>query len=209
VDELTGEFANPFGPDVTSYGLLDTLRTQTLTDDEMPLAAIGWSIDDGVQFVDLWSARRRLTRNRRDAEREAIFRQFAAQIEGLRIDPGASTLRAREHFEHLPPAGLLPLTASFAGGFDLTHFFDSVKTTDPVFMEGAKLDGLLAEAAFFPPIDPASPEAVRLYLVRENEQAAAPTTRYVVFANGHVAYRGDAQFDLAYYDFANYAQAYC
>ena len=76
-------------------------------------------------------------------------------------------------------------------------------------MEGAKLDGLFAEAAFFPPIDPASPEAVRLYLVRENQQAASPTTRFVVFVNGHVAYRGDAQFDLAYYDFANYAQAYC
>ena len=210
IDALAGEVANPFGPDVTSYGLLDTLRTQTLTDDEVPLALIGWSIDDGIQFVDLWSVRRRLTRNRRDAEREAILRQFAAQIEDLRIEPGAPTLEARECFEHLPPAGLLPLTASFTGGFDVTTFFDSIKTTNPVFMEGAKLDGLLAEAAFFPPIDPGSPEAVRLYFVRENAQAAAPpTTRYVVFVNGRVAYRGDAQFDLAYYDFANYAQAYC
>jgi hypothetical protein len=209
VDELASDAANPFGPVVTRYGLLDSLRTQTLTDDEVPLAAIGWSIDDGIQFVDLWSVRRRLLRNRRASEREAILRQFAAQLEDLRVDPDAAMLEARECFEHLPPVGLLPLAASFAGGFDLTRFFDSIKTTDPVFMEGAKLDGLLAEAAFYPPIDPASPEAVRLYLVRENEQAAAPTTRYVVFVNGHVAYRGDAQFDLAYYDFANYAQAYC
>ena len=60
-ESLAGTAANPFGPPVTSYGLLDTLRTETLTDDEVPLATIGWSIDDGIQFVDLWSVRRGVT----------------------------------------------------------------------------------------------------------------------------------------------------
>src|SRR5205085_12657432 len=89
---LAGFVADPFGVPPTTYGLIDTLRTQVLTDDEVPLAVIGWSIDDGIQFVDLWSVRRRLTRrapegswvslasDRGRAEGEARFLQFQAQF---------------------------------------------------------------------------------------------------------------------------------
>ena len=38
---LAGAVADPFGPPVETYGLLDTLRTQTLTGDEVPLAIVG------------------------------------------------------------------------------------------------------------------------------------------------------------------------
>ena len=220
-DALAGAVANPFGPPVTSYGLLDTLRTQTLTDDEVPLATIGWSIDDGIQFVDLWSVRRSVTplpgeggwsslvAARRRAEGEAMFLQFQQQLADLRDEGATALVKATDRFEHLPPAGLLPLSASLSAGFDYGTFFDSVTTTDPVYIEGAKLDALVAESLSFPPIALASEEAVRLYLVRENEQAPTPDQRYVVFANGHLPYRGDAQFDLAYWNFANYSQAYC
>ncbi len=218
-DALAGVPADPFGVPVTSYGLLDTLRTQTLSDDEVPLAVIGWSIDDGIQFVDLWSVRRRLTRraaegdwasvasDRRRAEGEAMYLQFQQQIAEL-ADPGATHVRATDCFEHLPPVGLLPLAVTLAGGFDAVTFFEGLKPTDSVFIEGAKLEGLVAESFAFPPITLASPEAIRTYTVRENQQASGKQP-YLVFANGHLLYRGDAEFDLAYWDFANYAHAYC
>lgn len=219
-DALAGVVADPFGSPVTSYGLLDTLRTQTLSDDEIPLAVLGWSIDDGIQFVDLWSVRRRITQRpnegdraslvsaRLHAEGEARFLQFQQQVEEMRNDPGAGTLHAQDHFEHLPPLGLLPLAVSSAGGFDSIAFFDGLKPTDSVFIEGAKLDSLVEASFPFPPITVSSPEAIRTYAVRENEQASGKQP-YLVFANGHLPYQGDAQFDLAYFDFANYAQAYC
>ena len=208
-DALETEVVDPFGPALQRYGLVDTLRQQTMTSDEVPLATIGWSIDDGIQFVDLWSVRRRIGVDRRTSEREAVLLQFAAAVSDLRVLPAAVTFKAKDHFEWLPPAGLLPLAASFAGGFDAVTFFDSLTVTEQVFIEGAKVPQLLDEASFFRPIDTSAPEAVRLYLVRENEQAPTTDVRALVFVNGHVAYRGDAQFDLAYFDFANYAQAYC
>jgi len=218
-DALASEVADPFGPPVTSHGLIDTLRTQTLSDDEVPLAVVGWSIDDGIQFVDLWSVRRRLTRraaegdwaslvsDRRRAEGEAIYLQFQQQIAEL-ADPGATHVRATDCFEHLPPVGLLPLAVSLAGGFDVVTFFEGLKPTDSVFIEGAKLEGLVEESFGSAPIALAVPEAIRTYTVRENQQATGKQP-YLVFANGHLPYRGDAEFDLAYWNFANYARAYC
>lgn len=220
-DAHAGSIADPFGAPVKDYGLLDTLRTQTLGDDEVPLSVIGWSIDDGIQFVDLWSVRRRVTRSapdgdwtslladRRRIEGEAMFLQFQAQLADLALaEMSPSSMLATTSFEHLPPVGLLPLTASrWPGGFDLTMFFASLTTTHPVYAEGARLDDLVLQSFGFPPIDLSSDEAIRLYLIRENEEAGTGQP-YVVFANGHLPYRGDAEFDLAYWNFANYARAY-
>jgi hypothetical protein len=230
-DALAGEVADPFGSPVVSYGLLDILRKQTLTDDEVPLATIGWSIADGIEFVDLWSVRRRLTRlgaegdwtalagDRRRAEGEAMFLQFQQQIADLALlEADPPLLRVVERFTLLPAAGLVPLhTSNRPLGFDQSTFFAGLTTTDQpdkdlVFIEGAKLADLLAESFRFPPIDLASEEAIRLYVVRENEQGSASglhTQPYALFVNGHMAYRGDGQFDLSYWDNANYAQAYC
>jgi hypothetical protein len=208
-DALESEIVDPFGPALGGYGLVDTLRQQTMTSDEVPLATIGWSIDDGIQFVDLWSVRRRIGVARRSVEREALLRQFAAEVSDLRRRPTAVTFKAQDHFEWLPPIGVLPLAASFAGGFDIGTFFHGLTVTEQAFVEGAKLAQLVEEASYFPPIDTSAPEAIRLYLVRENEQAPTTDVRGLVFVNGHVAYRADAQLDLSYFDFANYAQAYC
>jgi len=221
-DAIAGAVADPFGTPVTSYGLLDTLRTQTLSDDEVPLAVFGWSIDDGIQFIDLWSVRRRITPRsneggwaslvsaRLDAEGEARFLQFQAQLADLSA-PTANpiALQATAAFEHLPPAGILPLaTSHWPSSFNLETFFTSLTTTVvPLYIEGAKLDDLVRQSFAFPPVDLSSEEAIRLYLVRENEQGSGQP--YVVFANGHLPYRADAEFDLAYWDFANYARAYC
>jgi hypothetical protein len=218
VDALAGVVRDAFGPAVASYGLVDTLRTQTLTDDEVPLAIVGWSIDDGVQFIDLWSVRRRLTArapqgdwaslvsDRRRAEGEATFLQFQAQLEDLRHSTEEpEMLRASDAFELLPPLGFLPVGPPAAGAFDRAEFFDGVHTDEPVYAEGAKIAALVRTSFAYPPFDPGGEELVWLYHVREATQASPPTHPYLIFANGQTPYVGDARFDLAYWDFANYA----
>lgn len=215
--------ADPFGPAPTAYGLVDDLRPQTLSDDDVPLAVIGWSVDDGIQFTDAWAVRRRIARgtvaegpsalvaDRRRAEREAMFRQFQAHVADLRIRPSAASLHATDAFLALPPAGLLPLKRSAADpGFDLPTFFSGIpRRDDAVVLEGARVEHVLAEALDFPPIDPLSGEAVRLHLVRENQTprpGQAQRHPFVLFTSGHAPYAADARFDLALWGFANYAE---
>jgi hypothetical protein len=219
-DALAGVVADPFGAPATSYGLLDTLRTQTLTDDEVPLAVIGWTIDDGIEFVDLWSVRRRLTRraaegdwlslvsDRRRAEGEAMFLQFQQQISELADQPSPELAVATDWFERLPPIGLLPI-ADGRPGFDVPRFFGGLTTRGPAFVEGAKLDALVRDALDVAPISLASGELIWLYEVHENRDSRTWTNgvsgAYVVFASGYVPYAADAQFDLAHWDYANFA----
>lgn len=220
-DALAGAVANPFGPPVTAYGLLDTLRTQTLTDDEVPLGTIGWSIDDGIQFVDLWAVRRSVTplpgeggwsslvAARRRAEGEAMFLQFQDHLDDIRTtEAGPSTLNAPDRFAFLPPVGIVPLAEGT--GFDFENLFAGIPHRDPpATIEGAHVTELVHDALAFPPIELARGEAVWLYLVRENLQALPPlgsATACLLFTNGHVRYRGDARFDLAYWNFASYAE---
>ena len=221
-DALAGAVADPFGTPVTSYGLLDTLRTQTLSDDEVPLALIGWSIDDGIQFVDLWSVRRRITprpnegdwaglvSSRRRAEGEAMFLQFQEQIVELAGGPSPLTAQATDTFELLPPVGLLPIGGpGQPPGFSHGAFFAGMKTRDPMFVEAAHVEDILRTASLFPPIDVSSQELVWLYEVRANIDPAATATpvtqHYLLFTNGQVPYAGDPRFDLAYWNYANYA----
>lgn len=101
---------------------------------------------------------------------------------------------------------MLPLAVSGAAGFDVDVFFEGLTVTRPAFMPGAKLAELFDESRSFPPIELGA-EAIRRYLVRENSQAAkGAVAPYAVFVNGHVRYRANAEFDLAYWNFANYAQ---
>jgi hypothetical protein len=48
-----------------------------------------------------------------------------------------------------------------------------------------------------------------LYQVRENQQAidagsGTPPKLYMVFANGHIPFQGEAQYDLNYWNYANF-----
>jgi hypothetical protein len=218
---LAGEVADPFGPPLTGYGLVDTLRTQTMTADEVPLATIGWSIDDGIQFVDLWSVRRRVTRpadtstwpslvdDRRRAEGEAMFLQFQQQIRERRDQNLPEDVHVTELFDWLPPAGVLPIE-SFANGFDVPTFFDGLTTQGPFFIEGTRLGPVLQSSLAYAPIDIASQhDLIWLYEVHENRDAtvsgAGLDRPYVLFTSGFIPYAADAQFDLAHWDFANFA----
>lgn len=137
-----GVAINPFGAPLDSYGLLDALRGDILTDCEVPLALIYWSNVRGIGFIDMWSVRRRLTKtghsrgwhslvgDRRGAESEAMVLQFQDHVADLLKNTTASmrTVSAGQYFHRLPPAGLLPLarrdpTGRDFNGIDPTTFF--------------------------------------------------------------------------------------
>jgi hypothetical protein len=215
---------------LASYGLVDWLRGRgALTECDVPLALLLWTTA-GVQFVDLWAARRQPvppaqsgvwplpTGRRRPAEGEAAFLQFQAQVAEL-IASGAfgatlTQLHALDLFRYLPAVGLAPLATSRYQGFELEDFFAGMAVPSPVHITGDELAGLLRLAHHFPPIDlgRAQQELVWLYIVRENAEAIAATTGsalppqpYIVFSSGHMPYAGQARYSLDHWDFANYA----
>lgn len=215
---------NPFGPDLTQYGLLDSLRPNRLTDCDVPLGILYWTLSDGIKFVDMWSVRRRLvdpattdpwrtiTGERRLAEAEAMLLQFEDQIEALRLS-GVPThsIVATDNFTYLPPAGLIPISsANSLTGFTYERFFQSVTYREPVFIEGAKVEPLFRSSLSCKPIDLTSGEMVWLYRVRENMQSIdkggiSTPQPYMIFASGYVPFIGDAQFDLSRWDYSNYS----
>jgi hypothetical protein len=213
---------DPFGSPPSGYGLLDDLRPACLHDDEVPLALVAWTPGVGIRFVDLWSVRRRVTRgsastawpelagDRRRTEGEAVFLQFQEELQELRASETTERLDARSRFRYLPPAGLLPLTGSpRARRFGFREFFAGLPYRGPSFIDGTQAAGCLQESFLHDPIELAKDEAIWLYLVRQNQQptAAEPTPDgYVLFTTGHLRYRADARFDLAYWNFGSYAE---
>ena len=224
-------FANPFGPPISAYGVIDRLRPQLptalgnaawLRECEVPLALLYFTADDGLVFVDMWAVRRRivapgadavfplLTGDRRRAEGEAMFLQFQDQIAKMRLDgEPLPTVAARDRFVFLPPVGLLPIgTDSQPLGFKYDTFFSGMAYRDPIFIEGAQLRPLVQEAINYPPIDTGSSVVVWLYLVRENAQltlTGKPAQSYLVFASGHTPYRGEARYNVHHWNFGNFA----
>jgi hypothetical protein len=224
VDETNGFIRDPFGTELTEWGLLDSLRSNQLTDCEVPLAVLYWTQAGGINFVDVWSVRRRLTTraqssrwssicsDRRRAEADAMFLQFQDQLEDVRSqnqDP--STLTADSYFRFLPPIGFLPIVSGPAQGFDYHNFFKNKIHRDPVFIEGAQIQSLMSEALDYPPVDTASGEMVWLYSIRENVElfdlgSGQRPQPYLIFVNGHTPYRGNARYDLNRWDFSNFGE---
>lgn len=229
-EALAGYAANPFPPaskssPLDSYGLIDGLRsTNLMTDCEVPLAILYWTMQ-GVQFIDMWSVRRPVfaatasefwpvfSGRRRTVEGLAMFLQFQDQIAGLAGALGSAALsaaNASDYFLFLPSVGLVPIADSQGStGFDSSQFFSKPTHRHPVFVEGAKLAALTRAAFEFPPIDLSSQELLWLYEIRENQQTidnsnTNPPQFYYLFTNGHLPFQGDAQFDLNYWDYANY-----
>ena len=115
----------PFEASATHYGLLDDLRGTALTDCDVPLALIYWTAQQGIEFIDLWSVRRRVSRspdNRslatggwrcRVASMKA-FLQFQAHLSSLEMAMILSTVTAISQFAYLPAVGVVPLAAAGA-----------------------------------------------------------------------------------------------
>jgi hypothetical protein len=123
----------PFGAGSETYGLLDQLRPNRLTDCDVPLAVFFWTATQGIRFVDTWSVRRRLIEasavdewtasvgDRRRSESEATLMQFQDALDSIKAGAGLggapppSQITGDQHFTFLPPAGFLP---TGPGGFD-------------------------------------------------------------------------------------------
>lgn len=218
--------ADPFGTQDTEPQLLDGLLVPKLDDGEVPLATVFWTLAGGIEYVDMWSARRRLharasvdrwsscAADGRRAVAEAMVWQFQAEVEALRRDPAENleTIIASERFVSLPPVGIVPLADSRSPrGFHPDLFFDGMVHHPIVHIEGARVEALVRAALRYPPFDPTSGVAVWIYRVRENEQAVAngtataSTQPYLIFSSGHMPYMGDPHFDVNRWNFGNWA----
>jgi hypothetical protein len=213
------------------YGALAALRqTGALTSCDVPLALVYWT-KNGIEFVDPWAARRRVTRaarsdrwsqvsdDRRASEGEAMFRQFQDQLEALRDAVGSvQNLVSRDYFRYLPPVGFVPVTESGVGSasrFTEAKFFERITCRQPVFMEGARVGALVRLACTFAAHDletgeiPNDPKQMLwLYRVRENAKAvdegSSAARDYVIFTSGHVPFAGEARYDISLWDYSNY-----
>lgn len=219
-DAITIAADAPFGAPATSYGTIDALRAQTMSDHELALGLIGWSVDAGIQFVDLWSVRRRITpaiaegdwasfvAARRSAEAEAMFLQFQAQIGDLVATGSPGQLVIGDSFERLPPVGLLPL-AGQDPGIEINTFFGATLTRGPVVIEASRVEPLIRGALPYAPVDLSAGNLLWLYQVHQNLDPGpilfAPGDPYLLFTSGFVPYAGDSQYALAYWNYANYS----
>jgi hypothetical protein len=229
-EQLKGFAANPFGRSNGSslfaeYGALDHLRDLgNLSDCDVPLAILYWTTT-GLQFIDMWSARRPvlsqavseawapLAGQRRAAEGLAMFLQFQCQISGLLNDLSPTALdvvRATDYFRYLPPVGLLPISdIASSSGFEYLTFFSANVYRRPEFMEGARLPTLVRDAFLYPAVDVTEKVMVWIYWIRENMQAfntgsSTPANAYVVFASGHLPNFGCPHYDVNRWDYSTY-----
>jgi len=162
-----------------------------------------------------------------------MFQQFQDQVtEMIRDTNNLSSLEAVSQFDFLPPLGILPLDdGSNARGINPDIFFKGstvrgkfstleISTSqlpgsipNGIYIQGAVFGDLIEQARRYPPIPltSKSKEVFWLYLLRENIQplqnTIGPQTQpAAVFVNGHVRYWANSRFDLAYWDFSNYAE---
>jgi hypothetical protein len=225
VADWAADVTDPFGTHSGAHGLIDQLRSaKTITGCEVPLAVLYWTATDGVVFVDMWSARRPLVSKdlldawapgagrRRTLDGLAMFLQFQAQLNDLAESAPAInplSVKVTDYFRYLPASGLLPIGNVNPGdGFDYLQFLSGRTYHNPVFMEGARLERLIRTSFLYPPIDLSNKEMLWLYQVRENQQAVDGGGNmprlYMAFANGHIPFQGDAQYDLNYWNYANF-----
>ncbi len=225
VTDWAANVSDPFGTPPGGHGLIDQMRAaKTITGCEVPLAVLYWTATDGIVFVDLWSVRRALVsrdlldavapgaNRRRAMEGLALFLQFQEQVSDvMQTVANPLAVKVTDIFRYLPAAGFIPIgNVHPADGFDYLQFLSGRTYRKPVFMEGARLERLIRTSFLYPPMDLSNQEMLWLYQVRENQQAIdaggsnAPRL-YMVFANGHIPFQGDAQYDLNYWNYANYA----
>ncbi|HLA63639.1 MAG TPA: hypothetical protein VK610_04380, partial [Rhodothermales bacterium] len=226
---FAADLLGPFAPAASepAYGPLDALRDLDADDAgrlapcEVPLALLYWA-QDALAFVDVWSVRRRVHRrpaaasppfpalDRRAAEVHAAALQFQTQIAeltGTGVSQAAlAQMRVADYFRFLPPVGAVPERVGAARGFTHLEFFQGKTFREPVFIEGAKVGPLFSLAAGHDPVDLDADEVIWLYRVRQNRQPGSTGAGpgYLLFAGGHVPYAGDAQYDLARWNYSNY-----
>ncbi|HYI13093.1 MAG TPA: hypothetical protein VEK57_28865 [Thermoanaerobaculia bacterium] len=221
VNDLPDFATDPFATATEPHTLLDDIRGTTLTNCDVPLAILYWTATGGIQWIDLWAVRRRVTTamtaspslldDTRLAVSEAMREQFRMHLGTIAT---STTYSAMTNFRWLPPAGLVPLSSSSgAAGFDVQNFFDGktwnrhITWPSPVYMEGGMVESLLRESSRHPPVDLEDEEMIWLYSVRENMRAlhtGQTVQPYVVFANANLPYYGEARIHRAHVNYANF-----
>ena len=205
--------ADPIGSEPRGDDLLDALGT-LLHVDEVPLALLAFTGSFNHLFTDNWSVRRpvclrdvddvfaNLADGRRPGVGRAMFRQFQDHVASLAGANGKlPTVTARSHFPSLPPAGILQgLTDQ-----EVLAFFSGMKVREPLHIDAASVEPLIRESFVMPAIEAASEETVWLYRIAQNRMRTPAPAPVMIFASGHLPYRGDARFDLNYWNYANYA----
>ncbi len=209
-------YQNPLGYSLKSYGLLDEMRGKTLSENDVPLAVVSWTAA-GLDFIDMWAVRRRLTKkddsgdwtqlfsDRRLSETEAMIQQFAEQIADEQPEKNDfQDIEAVDYFYYLPPVGMLPLaTSASPAGFNLEGFFGKNRLEDLAMIDGEQLQPLLREALTHEPIEADSFEKIRVYIIKENFLAAQDghiKQVTAVFAKRSLPFYGTARFELAGWD---------
>jgi hypothetical protein len=199
-------FKNPLVFPLGSYGLIDEMRGSSLADSDVPLALIHWTTK-GIEFVETWAVRRRVTRRdddenwtqlvkeRRLSETEAMMMQFNEQIKRIETEEiNPAGVEAVQHFRYLPPAGILPVTNGLQPGFNPAKFFGAKGSTVIPTLDGDLLPVLLEQARSHEPIDLSSTDSVQLYFVKENLGAVAAggtsVRKSLVFARHSLPYMG-------------------
>ena len=201
--------------------LLDDIRGVTLTDCDVPLAILYWTAAGGIQWIDLWAVRRRLTETKaagwlsaftdlRRATAEAMLLQFQDEIAKVATLPNSVSFAATSRFRYLPPFGMIPVGSVAGRDFSTVAFFATLKVRGPFYLEGSRVASVIRQAAAFFPIDLQSQELIWLYRVRENQQAiddltGATPRAGLFFVTGHAPWRGDAHYDVSKWNYASYA----
>lgn len=183
-------------PVLPTWGALDAMRDRRdLTDCDVPLAVVVLT-GDGISFVDMWPARRKLVDQaaieawrgiagpRRIAEGEAAFLQFQAQLENVNREASPGSIAASSYFDVLPAGGWLP---TGTGGFNWSTFLGPHAPPAVTPVDAALLRGILERSWFDEPFALATtpPVPVRVYAVPEQATGGS----FVVFArssNGNI-----------------------
>jgi len=220
--ELNELRADPFGPQPDKRGLLDELRGASLTDCDVPLAVLYWTLADGLKFIDTWAVRRRLTRrsrsdrwsplfdDRRTSEAEAMFLQFEEQVEDIRTgETNLGSIGLDSRFKYLPPVGILPVSGPGSGtAFSPLTLFGNRAGRELAMLDAARLRELLEDSLRHEPFDLDATERVQLYLVWENYNAVHEGTSRqltLVFTSPAISYRGTARFGQTRWNLGRFA----
>lgn len=178
--------------------------------EEVPLALLAFGDGFMPVFVDMWSVRRgigqsdkadaiaALSGGERPVVGEAMFRQFHDHFDAIAPEKRASLA---DHFAWLPPAGLLFEISDAA----ITRLFARMTISGPYHLDQSAVEPLIRESLTAPAIDTGSDHAVWLYRIAQSQMPGSGSKDTLLFASGHLPYRGDARFNLNYWDYANFA----
>ena len=222
---LTATLVDPFARELSGgengYGLVDGLRSaQQITDCDVALALVYWTARGGIQFVDNWSVRRRVSApdaarrwtlfhgDRRATEAEAMFLQFQEQIgDMLETERSLTGFNIADRFELLPPFGIVPISVDGARtGFD-EALFDGYALPHVGLLDGDRLRALLADSFHHEPVALAAGDRVQLYVLYENQLAieqGVVARRTLVFTSATLPFRGTARFGYGRWNLARY-----